>query len=109
MDRHGWEGFMAARTVTRADLSEAVYREVGLSVGESARLVESVLEEISDVLVAGETIKVTSFGTFVIRQKGERIGRNPKTGEEFPVPARRVLVFRASPALKNRINESLSR
>ncbi len=100
---------MAARSVTRADLSEAVYREVGLSRSESARLVESVLEEISDALVGGETIKVTSFGTFVIRQKGERIGRNPKTGEEFPVPARRVLVFRASSALKNRINESLSR
>ncbi len=100
---------MAARTVTRAALSEAVYREVGLSIGESARLVDSVFDEISDALVAGETIKVTSFGTFVIRQKDERIGRNPKTGDEVPIPARRVLVFRASPALKNRINESLSR
>ena len=86
-----------------------MYREVGLSHGDSARLVESVLEEISNALVSGETVKVTSFGTFVIRQKDERIGRNPKTGEEFPVPPRRVLAFRASPALKNRINESLSR
>jgi integration host factor subunit alpha len=109
MDRHGWEGFMAARTVTRADLSKAVYREVGLSHRESARLVDSVLEEISDALVAGETIKVYSFGSLAVRQKDERIGRNPKTGEEVPIPARRVLVFRASPALKNRINESLSR
>jgi len=109
MDRHGWEGFMAARTLTRADLSDAVDREVGRSVGESGRLVGSVLEEISDALVAGDTIKVTSFGTIVIRQKGERIGRNPKTGEECPIPARRVLVCRASSALKNRINESLAR
>ncbi len=100
---------MAARTVTRADLSEAVYREVGLSHGESARLVESVLEEISDALVGGETFKVTSFGTFVIRQKDERIGRNPKTGDEIPILPRRVLVFRASTALKSRINGSLSR
>ena len=77
---------MAARTVTRADLSEAVYREVGLSRKESADLVESVLEEISNALVAGETIKVTSFGTFAVRQKDERVGRNPKTGDEFPIP-----------------------
>ena len=100
---------MAARTVTRADLSEAVYQEVGLSQSESAELVESVLEEISDALVRGETVKLSSFGTFVIRQKDERIGRNPKTGEEVPILPRRVLVFRASHSLKSRINESLSR
>jgi integration host factor subunit alpha len=100
---------MAARTVTRADLSDAVYQEVGLSRSESAKLVDSVLDEISDALVGGETIKVTSFGTFVIRQKDERIGRNPKTGEEVPILPRRVLVFRASHSLKSRINESLSR
>ncbi len=100
---------MAARTVTRADLSEAVYQEVGLSRNESADLVESVLNEISDALVRGEMVKLSSFGSFSVRQKGERIGRNPKTGEEVPILPRRVLVFRASHGLKNRINVSLSR
>ena len=100
---------MVARTVTRADLSEAVYRNVGLSRSESAELVDSVLNEISDALVRGETFKATSFGSFVVRQKGERVGRNPRTGDEFPILPRRVLVFRASGALKNRMNESLSR
>ncbi len=100
---------MAARTVTRANLSEAVYQEVGLSRSESAELVDSVLHEISDALVRGETIKLSSFGSFMVRQKGERVGRNPKTGEEAPILPRRVLVFRASHALKSRINDSLSR
>jgi len=100
---------MAARTVTRADLSEAVYQEVGLSRNESSDLVESVLNEISDALVRGEMVKLSSFGSFSVRQKGERIGRNPKTGEEVPILPRRVLVFRASHVLKNRINASLSR
>ncbi len=109
MDRHGWESFMAARTVTRANLSEAVYQEVGLSRNESAELVESVLNEISDALVRGELVKLSSFGSFSVRQKIERVGRNPKTGEEAPILPRRVLVFRASHALKSRINESLSR
>ncbi len=99
---------MAARTVTRADLSEAVYQEVGLSRNESAELVESVLNEISDALVRGEMVKLSSFGSFAVRQKGERVGRNPMTGEEAPILPRRVLVFRASHALKSRINESLS-
>ena len=100
---------MAARTVTRANLSDAVYQEVGLSRSESEKLVDSVLNEISDALVRGETIKLSSFGSFMIRQKGERVGRNPKTGEEAPILPRRVLIFRASHALKSRINESLSR
>ena len=100
---------MAARTVTRANLSEAVYQEVGLSRNESAELVESVFNEISDALVRGERVKLPSFGSFVVRQKGERVGRNPKTGEEVPILPRRVLVFRASHVLKNQINESLSR
>ena len=99
---------MAARTMTRADLSEAVYQEVGLSRNESADLVESVLNEISDALVRGEMVKLSSFGSFAVRQKGQRIGRNPKTGEEVPILPRRVLVFRASHVLKNRINDSLS-
>jgi integration host factor subunit alpha len=100
---------MAARTVTRANLSDAVYQEVGLSRRESAELVDSVLNEISDALVRGETIKLSSFGSFMVRQKGERVGRNPKTGEEAPILPRRVLIFRASHALKSRINESISR
>ena len=100
---------MAARTVTRANLSEAVYQEVGLSRSESEKLVDSVLHEISDALVRGEAVKLSSFGSFMIRQKGERVGRNPKTGEEAPILPRRVLVFRASHALKSRINKSLSR
>ncbi|MGF1611613.1 MAG: integration host factor subunit alpha [Kiloniellales bacterium] len=98
---------MNGRTVTRADLSEAVYQEVGLSRNESADLVESVLGEISKALVRGEMVKISSFGSFSVRQKGERVGRNPKTGEEVPILPRRVLVFRASHVLKNRINEKL--
>ena len=98
---------MTGHTVTRADLSEAVYQEVGLSRNESADLVETVLNEISDALVRGEMVKISSFGSFAVRQKGERIGRNPKTGEEVPILPRRVLVFRASHVLKNRINQSL--
>ena len=97
---------MAARTVTRADLSEAVYQEVGLSRNESADLVESVLNEISDALVRGEMVKLSSFGSFAVRQKGERVGRNPKTGDEVPIAPRRVLVFRPSHVLKAQINGS---
>lgn len=96
---------MAGETITRADLTEAVYQEVGLSRNESADLVEAVLAEIADALVQGDTVKVSSFGTFSVRQKGERVGRNPKTGEEVPILPRRVLVFRASHVLKDRINE----
>lgn len=100
---------MAAKnTVTRAQLSEAVYQEVGLSRNESAELVESVLKEIADSLVKGETVKISSFGSFYVREKGRRIGRNPKTGEEVPILPRRVLVFRPSHVLKDRINQSLT-
>ena len=95
-------------TVTRADLTEAVYQEVGLSRNESAQLVESVLEEIASTLARGESVKVSSFGTFSSRDKAERIGRNPKTGEEVPISPRRVLVFRASHILKERINKGLT-
>ncbi len=100
---------MAARTVTRANLSDAVYQEVGLSRSESAELVDSVLHEISDALVRGEKVKLSSFGSFMVRQKGKRVGRNPKTGKEAHILPRRVLIFRASHALKSRINKSLSR
>ncbi|HYM30211.1 MAG TPA: integration host factor subunit alpha [Candidatus Cybelea sp.] len=100
---------MAGNTVTRAQLSEAVYQEVGLSRNESADLVETVLSEIADRLAQGETVKISSFGTFQVRSKGGRIGRNPKTGEEVPIQPRRVLVFRASHVLKEKINTSLSK
>lgn len=100
-----WGGtLMAGNTVTRAQLSEAIYQEVGLSRNDSADLVETVLKEISDALARGEMVKISSFGSFSVRQKGQRIGRNPKTGEEVPILPRRVLVFRASHVLKNRIN-----
>ncbi len=99
---------MADRTVTRAHLSEAVYQEVGLSRNESAELVETVLREISDALTKGEPVKISSFGSFSVRQKGQRVGRNPKTGQEVPILPRRVLVFRASNVLKTRINSALS-
>ena len=99
---------MSAKTITRSDLSEAVYEEVGLSRNESADLVESVLREIADALSGGEMVKISSFGSFSVRQKGRRVGRNPKTGEEVPILPRRVLVFRASHVLKDRINKALS-
>lgn len=99
---------MAGNTITRAHLTEAVYQEVGLSRNESAELVESVLQEISDALTRGEMVKISSFGSFSVRDKGRRVGRNPKTGEEVPILPRRVLVFRASHVLKDRINAALT-
>ena len=95
---------MAERTMTRADLTEAVYHEVGLSRSESAELVESVLGEISETLIQGEAVKISSFGSFSVRDKAQRVGRNLKTGEAVPILPRRVLVFRASHVLKDRIN-----
>jgi len=100
---------MAGHTVTRAQLSEAVYQEVGLSRNESAALVETVLNEISDALTRGEMVKISSFGSFAVRKKGKRVGRNPKTGEEVPINPRRVLVFRASHVLKDQINSTLGK
>src|SRR5713101_7190304 len=95
---------MTGETITRARLSETVYQEVGLSRNESAELVESVIAEISAALERGEMVKISSFGSFSVRHKGQRVGRNPKTGQEVPISPRRVLVFRASHALKNQIN-----
>ncbi len=86
-------------------MAEAVYQEVGLSRNESADHVEAVLSEIADRLVAGETVKISSFGSLQVRQKSGRVGRNPKTGEEVPINPRRVLVFRASHVLKDKINK----
>ncbi len=98
---------MAGETVTRAHLSEALYEEVGLSRNECADLIDTVLREISDTLTKGEAVKISSFGSFSVRQKGERIGRNPRTGEETPILARRVEVFRASNVLKSRLDSAL--
>lgn len=100
---------MTGRTLTRADLSEAVYQEVGLSRHESAQLVESILKQMSDALAAGATVKISSFGSFSVRQKGQRVGRNPKTGAVVTILPRRVLVFRASHVLKNQINASFEK
>ena len=95
---------MSTNTVTRMDLSEAVFQEVGLSRNESADLVESVLRHMSDALVRGESVKISSFGTFNVRDKTARVGRNPKTGEEVPIAPRRVLTFRPSHLMKDRVN-----
>ncbi len=95
---------MSGKTITRSDLGEAVYEEVGLSRNESAQLVESVLDEIANALLEGDGVKISSFGSFMVREKGQRTGRNPKTGEEVPILPRKVLVFRASNILKDRIN-----
>lgn len=94
---------MSEKTLTRMDLSEAVFREVGLSRNESAQLVESVLQHISNALASGETVKISSFGTFSVRDKAARVGRNPKTGEEVPIHPRRVLSFRPSHLMKDRV------
>ena len=95
---------MTDNTVTRAQLAEAVYQEVGLSRNDSAQLVDVILEEISQALIKDEMVKLSSFGSFVVRKKGQRIGRNPKTGKEVPISPRRVMVFKPSAILKHRIN-----
>jgi integration host factor subunit alpha len=94
---------MTDKTLTRMDLADAVHDEVGLSRNESAELVESVLTHISDSLANGDDVKISSFGTFSIRDKAARIGRNPKTGEEVPITPRRVLSFRPSHLMKDRV------
>src|ERR1700731_1491045 len=95
---------MAGKTVTRADLCEAVYQKVGLSRTESATLLDLGLKETPACPERGETVKLSSFGSFVVRKKGQRIGRNPKTGKEVPISPRRVMVFKPSAILKQRIN-----
>ena len=94
---------MTNKTLTRMDLADAVHEEVGLSSNESADLVESVLTQMSDALAGGGSVKISSFGTFSIRDKAARIGRNPKTGEEVPITPRRVLSFRPSHLMKDRV------
>jgi integration host factor subunit alpha len=98
---------MGGKTVTRADLSEAVYRTVGLSRTESAQLVEMMLEEICACVERGEPVKLSSFGSFIVRNKSQRVGRNPKTGQEVPISPRRVMVFKPSNVLKQKINAAL--
>jgi len=100
---------MTEKTLTRMDLSEAVFREVGLSRNESAELVENILTELSDALVAGEQVKISSFGTFSVRDKAARVGRNPKTGQEVPINPRRVLTFRPSHLMKDRVADGNKR
>ena len=92
------------KTTTRSTLSEAVFKNVGLSRNESANLVDSVFSEILTSLTKGDDVKISSFGTFIVREKKERIGRNPKTGEEVPITARSVVTFRASNVLKSKVN-----
>ena len=100
---------MESKTVTRADLADAVHQQVGLPRQESGQLVEAVLDMVSDTLVSGESVKLSSFGSFVLRDKNGRIGRNPKTGEEVPIDPRRVLVFKPSQVLKERVDAALSK
>jgi len=95
---------MTTGTLTRADLTEAVFQSVGLSRTDSAQMVEDMLEEVCGALAKGETVKLSSFGTFAVRQKSQRMGRNPKTGDEVPIAPRRVLVFRPSHVPKAVIN-----
>lgn len=99
---------MSAKTTTRADLTDAVYRSLGVSRNESAVFVERILDEVASALERGETVKISSFGTFSVRSKKLRMGRNPKTGEEVPITPRRVITFRASHVLKEQINAALA-
>ena len=97
---------MSKNTITRAQLGEAVYQEIGLSRTESVELIESILKFMSESLERGETLKLSSFGSFSVRKKNKRIGRNPKTGEEVLISPRKVIVFRPSQVLKSRINKN---
>lgn len=97
-----------SKTLTRADLSNAVYREIGLSLSESTQLVDTVIDEICDALSNGDMVKLSSFGTFKLRRKKERIGRNPKTGVEVPISPRTVLSFNASNILKQKVNDVMN-
>ncbi|MEZ5892109.1 MAG: integration host factor subunit alpha [Parvularculaceae bacterium] len=97
---------MTGKTITRADLTDAVYRSLGISRNESSAFVERILDEVAQTLEKGETVKISSFGTFSVRDKKLRMGRNPKTGEEVPIEPRRVITFRASHVLKDLINSA---
>ncbi|MBY0423848.1 MAG: integration host factor subunit alpha [Parvularculaceae bacterium] len=99
---------MTTKTMTRADLTERMHRELGISRNESSMFVEQVLDEVVSALERGEVVKLSSFGTFSVRDKKMRVGRNPKTGEEVPITPRRVITFRPSHVLKEDINGSLT-
>ena len=90
-------------TLTRADLAERIHARIGLSRAEASRLVENILDRMSNALTTGENVKISGFGAFVLRDKNERVGRNPKTGDVVPITPRRVLTFRASQALRERV------
>lgn len=90
-------------TLTRADLAESLHKNVGLSKAESSKLVESILDHMTDALAKGENVKISGFGSFLLRDKGARVGRNPKTGVEVPIAPRRVLTFRASQMMRERV------
>ena len=94
---------MTAGTLTRADIAAKINQQIGLSRNESAAIVESILDHMSDALADGQNVKISGFGTFVLRDKAQRIGRNPKTGEEMPISARRVVTFHASQKLKSQV------
>ena len=96
-----------SKTITRADLAEAIYEDVGLSRSESAQFVDDIIEEICLELEAGQDVKMSGFGTLVVKEKGARIGRNPKTGEEVTIQPRKVLSFKASHLLKDAMNSDL--
>jgi integration host factor subunit alpha len=98
---------MTGKTIVRGDLSDAVRREIGLSAHECRKLVEQVLAEITSCLVRGEPVKLTGFGVFAVRQKKERLGRNPRTGEPAPISARRIVLFKPSAVLKDQLNTSM--
>lgn len=95
-------------TITRADLAESLYKEIGLSRLESADMIESIINYISEALLRGETVKLAGFGTFSLRDKNERIGRNPKTGVVVPITSRRVIIFKPSQVLRERVDSALS-
>ena len=95
---------MAAGTLTRADIATRINQQIGLSRNESATIVESILDHMTSALLDGDNVKISGFGTFVLRDKGQRIGRNPKTGQEVPIAPRKVLLFRPSHVLKDQIN-----
>lgn len=100
-------GEMASEeTLTRAEIAEQLNRQIGLSRAESGQLVEQVLNLVAEALENGENVKISGFGTFVLRDKNERVGRNPKTGIEVPITSRRVLTFRASQSLRERVAKS---
>ena len=97
-------GGLHSGTLTRADLSDIVHRKLGLSRAESASMVERVLFHMCHALSEGQNVKISGFGSFILRDKGERVGRNPKTGIEVPIAPRRVMTFRASQIMRERIS-----